>query len=530
MAQEKYAQYEQLSPFELKDKLLQMAASRHEKMMLNAGRGNPNWVATTPRYGFFQLGLFAMGEAERSFPDLAHFGGCPRRDGIGARFDAFVQANIEKAGVDFLKKAVSFARDELGIAVSDFLLELTDGILGDHYPVPDRMLKHCESVAAAYVRKELAAGTTFEREFDLFATEGGTAAMTYVFQTLRENKLLEKGDTIAIGSPIFTPYLEIPELNDYRLVEVEIVADEKLEWQIPDSEIDKLLDPRIKAFFLTNPSNPPSVKLKKSTIERIVRIVESQRKDLIILTDDVYCTFTNGFVSLFAAAPDNTIGVYSWSKYFGATGWRLGVIALCKDNALDRMITELPRGDRDELAERYASISLDPQGIKLIDRMVADSRTVALNHTAGLSTPQQVQMALFCLFCLMDKQEGYKKDAQGIVARRHADLYDALGIEMPANPESANYYTEIEMRTIAEAAYGKELADWIEENINPLEFVFKLAEEEEVVLMPGGGFHAPKSSVRVSLANLDRKDYTAIGRRTRTLVDEYYRKWKASQG
>ena len=105
-----------------------------------------------------------------------------------------------------------------------------------------------------------------------------------------------------------------------------------------------------------------------------------------------------------------------------------------------------------------------------------------------------------------------------------------LASSLPVNPESANYYTEIEMRKIAEVAYGRELADWIEENVNPLEFVFRLADEEEVVLMPGGGFHAPKSSVRVSLANLDEEDYTRIGKRTRELVDEYYRKWKASQG
>ena len=40
--------------------------------------------------------------------------------------------------------------------------------------------------------------------------------------------------------------------------------------------------------------------------------------------------------------------------------------------------------------------------MKFVDRMVADSRRVALNHTAGLSLPQQVQMALFALFCLVD--------------------------------------------------------------------------------------------------------------------------------
>ena len=112
MTPDMFAEYEKLSPFELKDKLIQMAGSHHERLMLNAGRGNPNWVATTPRYGFFQLGMFAMGEAERFFPDLEHFGGCPQKEGIEARFDAFVEANAEKPGVDFLKNAVAFAHEE----------------------------------------------------------------------------------------------------------------------------------------------------------------------------------------------------------------------------------------------------------------------------------------------------------------------------------------------------------------------------------------------------------------------------------
>ena len=47
--------------------------------------------------------------------------------------------------------------------------------------------------------------------------------------------------------------------------------------------------------------------------------------------------------------------------------------------------------------------------------------------------------------------------------------------------------------------------------------------------MPGGGFDGPKSSVRASLANLDDAAYTAIGKRTRELVDEYYQRWKAEQ-
>ncbi len=46
---EKEKRYEALSPFELKNKLLTMAQTSHERMMLDAGGGNPNWTTMTPR-------------------------------------------------------------------------------------------------------------------------------------------------------------------------------------------------------------------------------------------------------------------------------------------------------------------------------------------------------------------------------------------------------------------------------------------------------------------------------------------------
>ena len=66
----------------------------------------------------------------------------------------------------------------------------------------------------------------------------------------------------------------------------------------------------------------------------------------MLLTDDVYGTFVPGFRSLLGELPHNTIGVYSYSKYFGCTGWRLGVIAVHEDNIFDKMIAKLPGGDR----------------------------------------------------------------------------------------------------------------------------------------------------------------------------------------
>ncbi|ALO08610.1 L-aspartate-beta-decarboxylase [Streptomyces venezuelae] len=87
--------------------------------------------------------------------------------------------------------------------------------------------------------------------------------------------------------------------------------------------------------------------------------------------------------------------MYSYSKHYGCTGHRLGVIDLHDDNVVDELIANLPQTEKDRLDRRYGTLGLEPGKIRFIDRLVADSRQVALNHTAGLSLPQQVQMALF---------------------------------------------------------------------------------------------------------------------------------------
>ena len=76
-----------LSPFEIKARLIELASDYAEQTgtpMLDAGRGNPNWIATTPRAAFFLLGEFALQESRRGWdePDLA---GCPELAGIADR-------------------------------------------------------------------------------------------------------------------------------------------------------------------------------------------------------------------------------------------------------------------------------------------------------------------------------------------------------------------------------------------------------------------------------------------------------------
>jgi aspartate 4-decarboxylase len=526
-----YSQFAKLSPFELKDELIKLASSKTDMAMLNAGRGNPNFMATLPRRGFFRLGLFAAAESELSFSYMQQgVGGLPRIEGIEGRFERFTSENSHQEGVDFLRRALSYVRDQLGLPASDFLHEMVEGILGCNYPVPPRMLRISEKIVRHYLMKEMVGGRVSAKDVDVFAVEGGTAAMTYIFDTMKKNQLVKAGDKVAIGMPVFTPYIEIPKLDAYGLDEVSINADPDAGWQYPDAELDKLKDPAIKIFFCINPSNPPSVKLDDRSLKKIADIVKNDRPDLMILTDDVYGTFADDFHSLFAACPQNTILVYSYSKYFGATGWRLGAVALHQNSVLDAALAKLPNDAKALLDRRYSSIVTDVSALKFIDRLVADSRTVALNHTAGLSTPQQVQMVLFSLFALMDEQDSYKATLKSVIRRRQAALYAELGIEMPDNQNSVDYYTLIDLETVSHKLYGAPFAAWVKKEFSPNELLFRIADETGIVLLPGRGFGTQHPSGRASLANLNEYEYAAIGRSLRKMADEYYAAFSKKKG
>ena len=364
--------------------------------------------------------------------------------------------------------------------------------------------------------------------FALYAVEGGTAAMCYIFKSLKPNRLLNPGDTIAMVTPIFTPYLEMPHLEDYDLKMVFIQAQQEQRWQFTEEDLKPLLDPKVKAFFVVNPGNPYAVALSRDSIARIGDVLE-KRPDLLLLTDDVYGTFVPGFRSLLGEFPKNTIGVYSYSKYFGCTGWRLGVIALHEDNVFDEKIAAHTEAVARALDKRYTGLTLEPRSIKFIDRIVADSRDVALNHTAGLSLPQQVMMALFSLAELYDEKKVYQQACIDIVRRRILATIEGLGIQVDPNPLFDWYYGLIDFEFWMRKYGGEDVVTWVKANVHPLDIVFRLAEDHGIVLLNGGGFEAPNWSVRVSFANLDDEVYENIGRAVRAVARGYVMACRAAQ-
>lgn len=532
--QKKEQELSKMSPFEIKNTLIELAkkdARKSTRQFLNAGRGNPDWIATAPREAFFLLGQWALSECTRTYKADPGIAGIPESEGSMDRLQRFLMANSALSGALLLHDAIKYCIETLKMDPDSLAYEWAEGIIGDQYPTPVRMLEHSEEIVAAYMAQEMGhKAPGFGKEYDFFATEGGTAAMCYIFDSLQANRLVNRHDRIALMTPIFTPYLEIPGLDRYQFDVVNIQASEMDKnglhtWQYPDSELDKLRDPSVKLLCLVNPSNPPSYKLDAACVKKIVDIVKKDNPNLMIVTDDVYGTFAKDFTSLMYELPQNTLCVYSFSKYFGATGWRLAVIGLAKDNIFNRLLAEQPEIQRKDLFERYRSLTPEPDKISFIDRIVADSRAVALNHTAGLSTPQQIQMDLFALMCLVDKEDIYKQAMQDLMQRRLEALWKSAGFTIVKDPNRVGYYSEIDIMVWGKKFYGEEFCEWLKANYNPLDIVLRLAKDTSVVLLNGSGFAGPEWSIRASLANLTTDDYVKIGEAINQILESYHQEF-----
>ena len=125
-----------LTSFQLKDELMRSArdftrqkAATHQ--FLDAGRGNPNWVATTPREAYFLLGQFALEESKRVWnePDI---GGMPHASGIASRLRDFLERVDNSRGAELLAGALDYAMSQLRFDADAFIHELTEEVADNH--------------------------------------------------------------------------------------------------------------------------------------------------------------------------------------------------------------------------------------------------------------------------------------------------------------------------------------------------------------------------------------------------------------
>ena len=136
--------------------------------------------------------------------------------------------------------------------------------------------------------------------------------------------LLEAGEGILLPDPGWANYASAVIALGLRAVPYPLRPPSF----VPDLEaIRRLADDGVRAILVNFPGNPTGAVPDAAWVEALCRLAEE--KDLWILSDEVYdeLVFEGEPTSPALYAPKRTVAVYSFSKTYAMTGWRLGYVA-----------------------------------------------------------------------------------------------------------------------------------------------------------------------------------------------------------
>ena len=139
--------------------------------------------------------------------------------------------------------------------------------------------------------------------------------------------LLNPGDEVLLPTPGFPNMDETVRLLGGQPVFYEL---ERTDGYLPDPDrIASLVTPRTKALFLNTPNNPTGAMLPPERIEAILSV--TSERGVWVISDEVYdqLILDDGLPYLSPGSVDTSmpiISVYSFSKVYSMTGWRVGYV------------------------------------------------------------------------------------------------------------------------------------------------------------------------------------------------------------
>ena len=185
---------------------------------------------------------------------------------------------------------------------------------GFTYYTPNSGIPELRQAIAAKIRSfnGLAAGVE-----NVTVTTGGCGAL---FTTLLT--LCDPGDAILLSDPTWPNYEMMASLQGLEVRHFPLRA--KDGWLPNPEEIEKQITSNSRAIILVSPSNPTGTMIGEDLMRELLDL--ARQHNLWVISDEVYdeITFGKPAVSAYGIDPDRVISVFSFSKTYAMTGWRIG--------------------------------------------------------------------------------------------------------------------------------------------------------------------------------------------------------------
>jgi aspartate/methionine/tyrosine aminotransferase len=281
---------------------------------------------------------------------------------------------------------------------------------------------------------------------------GGVGAIAAVFAAV-----LEDGDEVLLPDPGWPNYRMMLSWTDATGVFYPCRPADGFQ---PDLDtVAKLVTPRTKVLVINSPNNPTGAVYPRDTVARLVEL--AQRHNLWLLSDECYdqIVLDGSWTSPASLAPDDPriASVFTFSKTYSMTGWRLGYVA--------------------------GSVELIDTVTKVLESNSSCTSTISqVAGEAALDGPQD---------CVTEMVTAYRRRRDLVV-----DLLREAGLFI-AQPEGAFYC----------------MADISPTGLESRAFAFELLRRKGVSVAPGDAFgEVGKHAVRISLASSDQDLREGVGR------------------
>jgi len=235
-----------------------------------------------------------------------------------------------------------------------------------HYTATEGILELREAVARKLKREnEIKA----DPENEILITDGGLGAIFAAIQSL-----VNPGDEVLVFDPAWPRYFQIVLLVGGILKRIFL---EDRDGFVPDvDEIKKHITKKMKLVVLNTPNNPTGAVVPKNVLEEIGDLAVEH--DFILLLDEVYerLVYEAKHFSLASHSDlkDHIITVFSLSKTYAMTGWRIGY-AVSHANVIKAMstVSGYTNACQTSFAQKAAVAALDgPQDC--VETMVREYR------------------------------------------------------------------------------------------------------------------------------------------------------------
>lgn len=167
-------------------------------------------------------------------------------------------------------------------------------------------------------------GVSFNPENEIFLTTGSQLGLDSAFKLL-----IDPGDEVLMGEPEYATYEPMIHFYGGKSTFCPLVL-KGTTWSFDLAAFEKAVTAKTKLIVLSNPNNPVGYVYRKNDLQAIASI--AKERGCWVLSDEIWSTLILderlAFTSMgaFEAIKDRLVVLFSASKTFGMSGYRVGAI------------------------------------------------------------------------------------------------------------------------------------------------------------------------------------------------------------